>query len=46
MNRNIRSEYAANIDMIRTVPAWQKPAPVRTVKQQSFLQKLVKAIKG
>lgn len=46
MNRNIRSEYTANESMIRTVSAWQKPAPVRTVKQQSFMQKLVKAIKG
>lgn len=46
MNRNIRSEYAANESMVRTVPSWQKPAPVRTAKQQSFMQKLVKAIKG
>ena len=46
MNSNLRSEYAANIDMLRTIPSWQKPAPVRTVKQESLMQKLVKAIKG
>ena len=46
MNSNIRSEYAANESMIRTVPAWQKPAPVRTVKPVSLLSRIINSIKG
>jgi hypothetical protein len=46
MNRNIRSEYTANESMIRTVPAWQKPAPVRTVKTVSLFSRIINSIKG